>query len=201
MLIAWLVSASSASAEGLEVKAAPPRQAWPITLGVQLGSLGFYPQDANPSVSVGTEYSLRRGSISELAVAANLGSVFYRANLVGGLIEVAAVNRWRARFGLYAEVTVGAGYQLTFVPGTTYVARGDAFVTGGNSPTSMLRARVAVGPGFDFGALGWRAVRITAQYSAFVLTPYAPGNGIPVMVGAQATIAVSVPLDLAAGAP
>jgi len=195
----FLVAAAPADAGEGQLERHAPAQAWPIAVAVQLGSLGFYPQDVNPSVTAGTEYSLRRGSIYELALAGSLGSVLFRANMVGGLAELAGVNRWRTRIGLYVEAVVGMAYQLTVFPGTTYVARGGAFVAGGNDPTSMLRARVSAGVGFDFGSLGWRAVRISAQYSAFILAPYAPGNGIPVIPGAQVVVGLAVPLNAGGG--
>ncbi len=201
VVVGCLFAGGSARAEVGGVAQPARLQGWPISVAVRLGSLGFYPQGVNPSVIVGTEYSLTRGSTYELALAASLGSVYFRENLVGGLVEIAAVNRWRTRFGLYAEAAVGAGYQLTFFPGTTYVAKGGSFAVGGNDPTSMLQARVGAGVGFDFGSLGWRPVRISALYSAFVLTPYATGNGIPVLPGAQVMVALSVPLNFGGQRP
>jgi hypothetical protein len=191
-LALMLMTLAGVEPPGLERSSAV--QSWPLDLAVQVGSLGFYPQDASPSLTAGTEYALRRGQVYELAIAGALGWVYSRENMLGGLVELAAVNRWRAPAGLYAEVALGAGYQLTLFPGTTYVAQGGSFVAGGNAPESMFRARLSAGIGFDFSSLGWPALRVSASYSEVILTPYAPGNGIPAMPGAQLGVAVSVPL-------
>ncbi|MCB9595600.1 MAG: hypothetical protein H6719_22960 [Sandaracinaceae bacterium] len=174
--------------------------AHPVSLAVMSETLGYTPNAVHPGVEVGYEVRYVREGAYEMAQAVHLGWLHHPRIMTGAYLDTSLVQRAVFSFGLYGELGLGVGAQVTGTPVTTYAANdaGDALVARADDPRAMVRLTAAAAIGFDLREAGAPGVRLFVRYAETVLAPFAPGNSLPLFVAAQVAVGLTVPMTLLA---
>ncbi|MGH1342134.1 MAG: hypothetical protein ACRBN8_11310 [Nannocystales bacterium] len=171
------------------------RQSWPIVVTGGARALGFDPVPASPHGALGTELRFVNRRLFSLQVGTDLGMFSQRNFAVGGSFDATLLPRLTAPFGLYGDLGLLLGGQMSRVPGTTYRAEDGQPLQAARAPWAVA-ARVGLGAtlGYDFSSLTPVPLRVFVRYRQLAQTPFMPGNGLPVMGVADVSCGLAVSL-------
>ena len=168
------------------------RQPFPVVVDAGVQALGFKPIPANPNVSVGTELRLVQRRVYGLHVGLALGG-FHQPRFARAVyLDATLGQRLTAPFGLYGDLDVVVGGQLSWFPGATY--RADGGRPRAVRPPTKGAARLGLGLaiGLDLGRITRVPIRVFARYRQYAWTPFMLGNTLPAMGIATLTGGVAV---------
>ncbi len=148
---------------------------------------------ANPTVALGTELRLLRRRIYELHVGLAIGGFHHAQFTRGAMLDATLGQRFTAPFGLYGDVDIIAGGQLTAIPLRIQRAGPDGRLRSQRAPLRpAARAGLGLALGFDLGRVSRAPVRLFVRYRQLVWTPFMLGNGLPAMGAASLTGGISM---------
>ncbi len=171
------------------------RQTWPLVLTGGFRALGFKPVPPNPTGSIGTELNLFRRGIFDIQLGLEIGAFSQPKFARGGLLDASAMGRITAPFGLYGDLGLIVGAQVSAIPGTVYRAGDDGRLVASRAPWKpAARMGLGLGLGYDFGRTTKAPIRLFARYRQLVQAPFMAGNDLPAM--GIATFSMGLAMDI-----
>lgn len=172
------------------------RQPWPIFVEGGVRALGFKPFPANPVGSLGTELGLYQKYFFRVAMGFDVGGFRQLQFTRGGFIDAKVLLRFVSRIGLYAELGVVVGGQVSSLTGTVYRADSQGRVRAARAPwLPAVRAGLAAGVGYDFGQTTRTPLRLFVRYRQLVQSPFMAGNDLGAMGLSALTFGFAVDIE------
>lgn len=186
-----LIASPAAAAEDAAESPARPRadtgqrhngQRWPLVVEGGIQALGFKPAPVNATGSIGTEIGVVARRRYGLHLGLAVGGFVQRGFARAGFVDATLGQRLTARFGLYGDIDLVVGGQLSSIPGTTYRSRDGARLVASRAPArAAARLGLGLALGFDLGRVTRVPLRLFARYRQYAWTPFMTGNGLPAM--------------------
>ena len=190
---AYIQSRQHTSTKIPEKQKNKPTLDWALQLTGGIQALGFAPFPANPNGAFGAELALKTKSIYQLRLGGELG--FYsQAELQNAVtLDVPLVNRFTSPWGIYGDLELVLGGELSWVNTPSYRADDDGLLTEKAAPL-LPHARVGVGAavGLDLSQVTTLPLRFFVRYRQYGLVPYMQKNEVPFMGLASLSFGVAM---------
>lgn len=127
----------------------------------------------HPGFSLGTEYLHKDGLSGDITQSLTMGYYDNKYMARAFFLYTAGGYRYTLPFGLFGDITLGLGYQLSFHPSEVYKLNADGEYEKVNSPgRSAFLILGSIGIGYDFGKkIGW-PLDFFIRYQPYVQTPF-----------------------------
>jgi hypothetical protein len=147
-----------------------------ITAGNHAVSMPFYRvlrMPYHPALAVGTEFTYRRGNHGQLLQTLSVGGFYNRYNATGLTLQTDFAYRYLTGVGVFADVSLGAGYLHTFRVRPIYESNGQGDyqpVQDRGKPSAL--GSFSLGLGYDFSRQASFPFALFVRYQWFAQVPY-----------------------------
>ena len=130
-------------------------------------------KELHPGFSLGTEYLHRDGTSGVITQNLTLGYYNNKYLAKAFFLQSSGGYRHTLPFGLFADITLGMGYHLSFHPGEVFKLNAEGEYEKARSPgRSALLILASVGIGYDFTRRAGLPLSLFIRYQPVAQTPF-----------------------------